>query len=167
MEENIMPELSDVDRNYNLWLLLHQVSDIIFYAREQELKEYKLPGMQAEVLFAIKAIGDKATPADIARWLFRRPHSVSGILHRMTKAGLIKKSKDLKRKNLIRVTLTKEGENAFAQALKRSSIHKIVSALNEDQKKQLRSLLDMLRNKGLKELGFNSKKVPYPEFKSG
>jgi DNA-binding MarR family transcriptional regulator len=161
-----MPELTDIDRNYNLWLLLHQVADIIFYAREQELKEYKLPGMQAEVLFAIKAIGDKATPADIARWLFRRPHSVSGILDRMSKAGLVQKSKDLHRKNLIRVSLTEEGEKAFAQALKRASIHKIISALNEDQKKQLESLLDILRNKGLRELGLNARKVPYPKFKS-
>lgn len=161
-----MPELTDIDRNYNLWLLLHQVADIIFYAREQELKEYKLPGMQAEVLFAIKAIGDEATPADIARWLFRRPHSVSGILDRMSKAGLVKKSKDLHRKNLIRISLTEEGEKAFAQALKRASIQKIISALNEDQKRQLESLLETLRNRGLKELGLNARKVPYPKFKT-
>lgn len=159
-----MPEFSEIDRNYNLWLLLHQVSDIIFYAREQELQEYKIPGMQAEVLFAIKAIGDKATPAEIARWLFRRPHSVSGIIDRMTKAGLVTKSKDLERKNLIRISLTEKGEAAFAQALKRKSINNIISALNEEQKKQLQSLLDILRTKGLKELGFNSRKIPYPQF---
>lgn len=162
-----MPEFTDIDNNYNLWLLLHQVADIIFYAREQELKEYNLPGMQAEVMFAIKAIGDKATPAEIARWLFRRPHSVSGILDRMARSGLIQKSKDLHRKNLVRVSLTEKGEKAFAQALKRVSTYKIISALNEDQKKQLQSLLDILRNRGLKELGMNARKVPYPTFKSG
>ncbi len=161
-----MPEFTDVDNSYNLWLLLHQVTDIIFYAREQELKEHDLPGMQAEVLFAIKAIGDKATPAEIARWLFRRPHSVSGILDRMDKAGLVRKSKDLDRKNLVRISLTEKGEKAFTQALKRASIHKIISALNDDQKKQLQSLLDILRSKGLKELGLNTRKVPYPKFKA-
>ncbi len=161
-----MPEFTEVDSNYNLWLLLRQVSDVIFYAREQELKEFNLPGMQAEVLFAIKAIGGKATPADIARWLFRRPHSVSGILDRMTKAGLVQKSKDLDRKNLVRISLTEKGERAFSQALKRTSIHKIISALNEDQKKQLQSLLDNLRNKGLKELGLNLRKMPYPKFRA-
>ncbi len=159
-----MPEVSDVDRDYNLWVLLHQVSDIIFNSREEELRQYGLPATQAEVLFVIKAIGDKATPAQISRMIFRRPHSVSGILDRMAKAGLVKRTKDLHRKNWVRVTLTEKGQQAYKQALKRKSVQKILSSLSEAERQKLKSLLETLRNKGLKELGMDAKKVPLPKF---
>jgi DNA-binding MarR family transcriptional regulator len=158
-----MPE-SAIDRDYNLWVLLHQVSDIIFNAREEELQQYGLPATQAEVLFVIKAIGDKTTPAQISRMIFRRPHSVSGIVDRMVKAGFVKKTKDLHKKNLIRVTLTAKGEEAYKQALKRKSIPRIMSALSEAERQKLKSLLETLRNKGLKELGIDPKKAPSPKF---
>jgi DNA-binding MarR family transcriptional regulator len=159
-----MPEVSDVDRDYNLWVLLHQVSDIIFNSREEELRQYGLPATQAEVLFVIKAIGDKATPAQISRMIFRRPHSVSGILDRMAKAGLVKRTKDLHRKNWVRVTLTEKGLQAYKQALKRKSVQKILSSISEAERQKLKSLLETLRNKGLKELGMDAKKVPFPKF---
>ena len=155
---------SAIDRDYNLWVLLHQVSDIIFNAREAELQQYGFPATQAEVLFVIKAIGHKVTPAQISRMIFRRPHSVSGIIDRMVKAGLVKKTKDLHKKNLIRVTLTAKGEEAYKQALKRKSIPKIMSALSEAERQKLKSLLETLRNKGLKELGIDPKKAPSPKF---
>jgi DNA-binding MarR family transcriptional regulator len=159
-----MSEISEAARHYNLWALLHQVSDIIFSARETELLQHGIPGMQAEVLFVIKAIGTDVTPAQISRLIFRRPHSVSGILNRMEKAGLVKKTKDLHRKNLVRVTITAKGEQAYKQALKRKSVQRIMSALSEGEQQKLKSLLETLRSKGLKELGMDSKKVPFPKF---
>jgi DNA-binding MarR family transcriptional regulator len=159
-----MPEVSDVERDYNLWVLLHQVSDIIFNAREAELQQYGLPATQAEVLFVIKAIGDRVTPAQISRMTFRRPHSVSGIINRMTKAGLVKRTKDLERKNLVRVTITEKGQQAYKQALKMKSVQKIMSSLSEAERQKLKSLLEILRNKGLKELGIDPRKAPSPKF---
>ena len=159
-----MPEVADADRDYNLWVLLRQVSDIIFNAREAELQQHGLPATQAEVLFVIKAIGDKTTPAQMSRMMFRRPHSVSGIIDRMKKAGLVKKTKDLHRKNLVRVTITEKGEKAYKQALKRKSVQKIMSSLPEAECQKLKSILETLRNKGLKELGIDPKKAPSPKF---
>ena len=160
-----MPKATAIDQDYNLWVLLHQVGDIIFYAREAELHEYNLPATQADVLFVIKAIGDKVTPAQISRMIFRQPHSVSGIIDRMAKAGLVKRTKDLHRKNLVRVVMTDKGEKAYKQALKkRKSVQKIMSSLSEAERQKLRSLLETLRNKGLKEIGIDPKKAPSPKF---
>jgi DNA-binding MarR family transcriptional regulator len=159
-----MPEASSAERDYNLWVLLRQVSDIIFNAREAELQDYGLPATQAEVLFVIKAIGDRVTPAQISRMIFRRPHSVSGIVNRMAKAGLVKRTKDLERKNLVRVTITEKGQQAYKQALKMKSVQKIISSLTEAERQQLKSLLEILRNKGLKELGIDLRKAPFPKF---
>jgi len=96
--------------------------------------------------------------------IFRRPHSVSGILDRMAKAGLVKRTKDLHRKNWVRVTLTDKGQQAYKQALKRKSVQKIMSSLSDAERQKLKSLLEIMRNKGLKELGLDAKKVPFPKF---
>jgi DNA-binding MarR family transcriptional regulator len=76
----------------------------------------------------------------------------------------VKKTKDLHRKNLVRVTITAKGEQAYKQALKRKSVQRIMSALSEGEQQKLKSLLETLRNKGIKELGMDPKKVPFPKF---
>ncbi len=155
--------------NYNLWALLHQVSDIIFNSIEKELGEessqYGFSATQAEVLFAIKAIGtrtERAMPAQIARMIFRRAHSVAGILDRMEKTGLIKRSRGSGQKNWVKIILTKEGEQAYSKALRKKSVQRIMSVLSVDDHEKLRTILEALRSKGLKELGLDAKKLPAP-----
>jgi DNA-binding MarR family transcriptional regulator len=104
-------------------------------------------------LLAIKSIGDKATPAEISRWLFREPHSVSALLNRMEKQELIRKVKDLERKNQVRVALTEKGHEAHYLSMKQVSILKIISALVEQEQVKLRSYLQILLEEALKELG--------------
>jgi DNA-binding MarR family transcriptional regulator len=82
----------------------------------------------------------------------------------MAKAGLVKRTKDLHRRNWVRVTLTEKGQQAYKQALKRKSVQKIMSSLTESERQKLKSLLETLRNKGLKELGMDAKKLPVPKF---
>ena len=109
-------------QDYELWALLYQTRDAIFLAREKELSAYDITTMKASVLFVANSIGDDATPAEIARWLMRKAHSVSGLLQRMEKDGLIEKTKDLKRKNMVRVTITDKGHEALQFARKKDFI---------------------------------------------
>jgi len=157
-------EISAMDQDYRLWVLLQQTSDILFEARENELREDGLTAMHAAALLVIKGIGDKTTPAQISRWMVRKPHSISGLLSRMEKAGLIRKTKDLHKKNLVRVSLTEKGEAAYKLAMKRKMIQKIMSSLSAEQRKQLNSALEILRTKGLKEMGIDPKKLPFQSF---
>ncbi len=122
-------------------------------ARWEELAQYNVPPVQAAVLFIIQAIGYRATPAEISRWFFRQSHSVSELLSRMEKGGLVRKVKDLDRKNLVRVELTEKGRETYHQSMKRVSIHNIMSSLSEEEHQQLRSCLQKLRDKALKEIG--------------
>ena len=89
-------------------MLLNQATDATLRARQKELDRYGISAAQAAVLFIIQAIGEKATPAEITRWLFREPHSVSGMLSRMEKQGLVRKVKDLDGKNLVRIAMTEK-----------------------------------------------------------
>ena len=94
-------------------------------AREIELFQYGLTPQEAGVLFFIKTIGSKATPSEILRWLFREPHSTAGLIKRMENKGLVRTAKDLERKNLVRVVITKKGLEAYKHSIKRESIHNI------------------------------------------
>ena len=140
---------SSNDQDYRLWVLLNQVRDAVLKARQKELNQYNISASQAAVLLVIEAIGPKATPAEISRRVFRKPHSVSGILSRMEKKGLVMRLKDLDRKNLVRVVLTGKGREAYYQSTKQESIRQIMSSLSEEERQQLTSSLETLRDKAL------------------
>ena len=141
------------DKDYDLWLLLGHTRDAIHKARQKELNKYDIFARQSAVLLSIQIIGDKATPAEISRLLLREPHGISEFLARMEKAGLVRKVKDLKRKNQVRVVVTKKGHDAYRQASKRESIHRIMSVLSEEEQQKLTSYLKKLLSGALKELG--------------
>ena len=149
------------DRHYEIWVLLHQACDTMKRARDNELREFGISRMQAAILFIVKAIKEPATPAEISRWLFREPHTVSGLLDRMEKQGLVRKVKDLERKNLIRVVVTEKGEEAYQRSRELDGICKILSSLSPEQHDNLRLYLETLRNKALRELGVKYQ-LPFP-----
>jgi DNA-binding MarR family transcriptional regulator len=149
------------DKDYTLWWLLFQAQDTLFKAREKELRQYGISPEEAAVLFIVQCLDNQAIPSEISRWLFRKPHTVSGILDRMEKKRLVSTTKDLPKKNLVRVSLTDKGEQACDQATKIESIRQIMSSLSEQERQKLRSHLETLRDRALKELGIDTK-PPFP-----
>ena len=152
-----MEDITVTDQDYNLWVLLGQVSHTIGKLRQKELKQYGITGRNAIVLKVILAIGDNAIPVEISRWLLRERHTISALLRRMEKDGLVRLSKDLGRSNLLRVTLTEKGRTAYYESQKLQSIHKMMSYLSEEQRQQLGSCLHILLDAALKELGVKHK----------
>lgn len=157
-----MAQQIKADKDYTLSTALLQVADIFVKIRERELLPQNLSATSAQILFLIDAMGKDVTPAKISRMLLREPHSVSGILMRMEKQGLIRRAKNMEKKNLIRVTLTAKGENALKQAMKKEGIKHVLSRLSEDQRRQLKQLLAVLKESGMKELNLSPKALPWP-----
>lgn len=150
-----------VDREYELWVLLQQACDAMVRVREKEVREFGISMMQATVLFIVKTIGGPATPAEISRWLFRKPHTVSGLLERMEKQGLVRRVKDMERKNMIRVVITEKGEEAYQRSKNAKAARSILSSLSPEQRDTLRPYLETLRNKALDELRIRYR-LPFP-----
>ena len=146
-----MKDSPSVDLNY-LWMILHQARDAIFKLREKELRKFGISTPKAEILFTIEAIGYRATPTEISKRVLREFHSVSSIISRMEKQGLVKKVNDLNRKNLVRVCLTDKGRQVYHEAIKRESILKILSCLTETEAQQLALFLKKVRDEALKDL---------------
>ena len=141
------------DQHQNLCLLLAQTRDAIYRARRKQLRRYNITPRQSVALFVIHSAGDKATPANISRWLFRESHTVSELLSRMERQGLVRRVKDLGKKNLVRIELTEKGRKTYHQSAKQQSISDVMSSLSEEECQQLMSYLQILRDNAMKELG--------------
>ncbi|MHB8085043.1 MAG: MarR family winged helix-turn-helix transcriptional regulator [Dehalococcoidia bacterium] len=157
-----MAQQIKADKDYTLFTSLLQVADIFVKIRERELLPQNLSATSAAILFLVDAMGKDVTPAKISRMLLREPHSISGILMRMEKQGLIKRAKNMERKNLIRVTLTSKGETALKQAMKKEGTKHVLSKLTEEQRRQLKQSLTALKDAGMKELNLSPKSLPWP-----
>jgi DNA-binding MarR family transcriptional regulator len=126
---------------YKLFFLLRTTADTVHKYRENELNKYGVSPQQALALVCIYSLKNKATPAELSRWLFREPNSITILLNRMEKLGLIKKKADLKRKNVIRLSLTPKGLQAYRNAVEFQTFLTLSDILPEAKRKQLESIL--------------------------
>jgi len=151
--------LSPDDADYNVWLLLRSATDAVAKARGKELEKLEISRVQSGVLFLIQTLGEEATPSKISRWMLRTRHSVSELINRMKKDGLLIKVKDLRKKNQVRVMLTEKGQQIYEETKKRESITRIMSALTDDERQQLKSYLETIWVKATAEVEVQSKKA--------
>jgi MarR family transcriptional regulator for hemolysin len=156
-----MNEPLSIDKDFNLWVLLNQAKDAVLKIREKELIQYGITAREAAALFIIQSIREKTTPAEIARWIFREHHTVTALLSRMERKGLVTKVKDSKRKSVWIVKLTEKGQNACRQSLKRESIHTAMSPLSGNERQQLESSLRKVRDQALKH-SVSEPTLPFP-----
>ena len=157
-----MAQQIKADKDYTLLTLLLQVADIFVKVRERELLPQNLSATSADILFLVDAMGKDIIPAKITRMLLREPHSISGILKRMEINGLLKRTKNMERKNLIRITLTSKGETELKLAMKKEGVNHVLSKLTEEQRRQLKQSLTALKDAGMKELNLSPKALPWP-----
>ena len=95
------------------------------------------------------------TLAEISRWIMRELHSVSSLINRMDKLGLVKKTKGPEA-NKISVILTDKGRKLYSHTTNQS-ITMIFSTLSPEEKKQFQSHLKKLRIKARDLLGMDYK----------
>ncbi len=157
---------SGTDRKevYDLIGLLNQTTETIFRARQKELDQYNISTSQGAVLFITKALGEKATISEISRWLFRKPHTVSEIVSRMEKRGLLKKTKNPQRKDIIKIMLTPKGLEVYQKSKKRQSFQNIISSLSHEEQQQMIQYLQKLKSSAIDELNNRNEKDIYPSY---
>ena len=131
------------------WILLRQAYNLIFRCEDRVFSEYNLTTEQHTVLMAVKNISGPVRITDIAQWLDRSVNSVSMIIDRMVKAGLVKRTRDRKDRRTVFVTLTNKAEDAYvpATAAGWELIQEIMSPLSNEDKRALIRLLEMIRDK--------------------
>ncbi len=152
---NPMPqELEGKDLTVKALLLLHRTRDMVFNLEDRVFSEFGLTAEQYTVLVAIKYFDDPVRPTDIGRWVGHKVNTVSMIVDRMVKAGLVKRIRDLPDRREVRLVITSKGEQAFKPATPAgwSLIEDIMSSLSDEDKRTLIKLLEKVRDKALQHL---------------
>jgi len=133
------------DSDVNLYILLDQTDGIMTSAIELEIKHLKMTQPQVRVLTMLSRQDKPATLEELANWTLKEFNSVSTLINRMEKKGLVKKRKingDLK----TYVSLTEKGSDLYHNQVTERSIHLIFDKLSAQEKKQLDSTLKKLRD---------------------
>jgi DNA-binding MarR family transcriptional regulator len=147
------------DADHDLWMLMTHTRYAIYRAREKELLRYDISPEQVGVLFIVQALGNRATPSEIARFILRRPHTVSALIERMEEKGLVKKMHDLDRKNLVRVSLTERGKKLYDISTRRGPIHRIMGSLDPAERANFQKTLEKLQAQARKEIGLDREEI--------
>jgi len=144
----------DGDLILKLWYMSHRTRALLKMCEDQIYGEYNLTMEQYAVLAAIKHIGDPVRPTEIARWLGRSTNSISMIVDRMVKAGLVRRVRDRRDRRVVNVFITNKAENALKPATLAGweFIQKITSALEYEDKHTFIRLHETLRYEILKYL---------------
>jgi MarR family 2-MHQ and catechol resistance regulon transcriptional repressor len=131
------------------WLLLRQVPNLVSRCEDQVFSKHGLTTERHAVLMVIKHIDGPVRPTDVARWLDLSVNSVSMIIDRMVKAGLVKRARDRKDRRTVFLTVTEKAEKAYALASVAgwALIQEIMAPLSDKDKRNLIKLLETLRDK--------------------
>jgi len=140
------------DDDYNLIALINQTGHAFSLARTRELAAHGLSMMRAAVLLVLQVRDNNATPTEISQWLLREPHTISALLDRMEKDGLIRRYRDLHKRNTVRVAMTEKGRIAYQESLARETFHSVMSVLTEEEREQLRHAMTKLWLRALQEV---------------
>jgi DNA-binding MarR family transcriptional regulator len=137
-----------------LWFLLHRDYALLRGCEDQMYGEKGLTMEQYATLVAIKYLNDPVRPTDVARWIGRSPNSVSMMIDRMVKAGLVRRERSRRDRRVVRLIITSKAENALKPATRAGweFIQKIMSPLSEEDRYTLARLLEMLRYETLNYL---------------
>jgi DNA-binding MarR family transcriptional regulator len=133
------------DPDINLYILLDQVDSIVTSAVELELKHLHLTQPQVRILTMLSREGKAATIEELASWTLKEFNSVSTLINRMEKKGLVKKVKkdgDLK----TYISLSEQGSDIYHHHVTERSIRLIFEKLTAAEKKQLETTLKKVRD---------------------
>jgi MarR family 2-MHQ and catechol resistance regulon transcriptional repressor len=129
-----------------IWLLLRRAGDALDLCQDSVFSKYGLTTEQFGVLASIKSRGP-LRPTDLARIMERTPNSMSMLIDRMVKAGLVRRTRDRKDRRVVTVSMTSKGETAVEPAIPVGweFIHQILSPLSQDDRRALADMLETVK----------------------
>ncbi len=140
-----MQDIPFKNADYELWLQFSGTQAAISQARQKKVGRY-VHHNQAAALVIIWREEGMATPGFVSKALFLKNHSVSELLTRLEKKGLIEKTRDKIQGNIVRLSITPKGKEYCTRVTQADFIIRVMSSLSEEQKQQLQEILHTLIN---------------------
>jgi MarR family 2-MHQ and catechol resistance regulon transcriptional repressor len=129
-----------------IWLLLRRVGDTLALCQDSVYGKYGLTTEQFGILASLKSRGP-LRPSDLSQILERTPNSISMLIDRMVKAGLVRRTRDRKDRRTVTVSLTGKGEAAVEPAVPAGweFIHQILSSLSLNDQRSFADMLETVK----------------------
>jgi DNA-binding MarR family transcriptional regulator len=134
---------------------------ILVILKTEDLKSLNLTYAQLAILMRIWSCNDNITPAELGRDLLRKPNTISLILKRMIRDGLVQKRPDPDQKHSYLLSLTLYGQELLNRDKKSKAFKKLFSQFSEEQLLQFAECLQVLDGLAKKELGNLQEKSEY------
>jgi len=109
---NVQPSLAVLKS----WRQIYQTDNLLRQCQDDICGRYGLTVEQYAVLIVLNYAGGSARITDIAKWLVRSTNSITMIVDRMVKAGLVKRTRDRVDRRVVKVTASDRGNTAVKQA---------------------------------------------------
>jgi DNA-binding MarR family transcriptional regulator len=154
-------KVDDVDpnNNYQLWRLFFVAQSVMGRVRDLELAGIGVTPEQSGALFLLAARG-KSTIGEMADAWVRQRNSVSTLMERMARQGLVKKVKVPKQKDL-EIAITPKGRETFKRIVASGQIFdKVFSSFTEKDRMDFARCLKMVLSRSRTILPENKKKEP-------
>ncbi|OGO15538.1 MAG: hypothetical protein A2Z02_00555 [Chloroflexi bacterium RBG_16_48_7] len=146
MQKTNLADNFESNPDYRLLARLRQATDAVYSIRHRELKKFNITPEQVGAMHLIHTFGNQATAFELSKVLNRKPSTMTVLLRRLERDGLIKKTVDTRKKNKIRLSLTRKGAACYKKGLELRMVGNIFRSLSPEQKNQLCFLLEKLRD---------------------
>lgn len=144
---------------YTAWFLISQTRAAMTRVSEKELAKVGLTPEKAKVLWLCNDYPPPLTPAEISRLMFRKSHSVAGLIDRMERDGLVRRIPKRKGHPFTEIQLTEKGREMVTPAkdVIVRLIAEIMSPLTDEEVDQLQEVLTKVRGSILERLRLDLK----------
>lgn len=162
MPDQILYDMEFVDPTMTTWTLLCQTWIAANKVDEAKLSKIGLTPEKLAVLWVCRDYPGTLTPSELSRLLFREAQTIAGLLNRMEKEGLVRRTAKRVGHPFTEIKLTSQGEEICGRGLKvhKDLLQRVTSDMPAEERRQLHKTLRALRQKILDEIGVEIQRQP-------
>lgn len=151
------------DTKSRAFILFVQTADAVLKYADARFYMTGLSLMKFVVLQILAVNGGTMTPSEIAEWTLRERHSITTLVDRMRKDGLVKTEPHSTDKRSINVTLTDKGREVLSHAAPAAQeiVNQVMLSIGEGDAAALEKSLIVLRQNAHHGLEHVSKRSQY------
>jgi len=137
------------DSAFTTWVLLRQTWSAIQKVAERKLAKSGLTPEQVDVLWICRDHPSPLIPAEISRLMFREEQTITGLLNRLEREGLLKRVSKRKGKPFTEIKITDKGTAAAGAGVEvaMALITEIMSTFSAPEHEELQRMLRLLQRK--------------------
>jgi DNA-binding MarR family transcriptional regulator len=139
------------DQQLGVWMLFHQTYNSISRCEDKEFGKLGISAQQHAILMAIMRADGPVTPTQIAKWVDRNANSITLMLDRMEKSGLVVRTRNVSDRRSLHIEITEKGIEVLRQGVEVgwSIIRNILGSFSTKEIRALSESLEKLRHQAI------------------